>query len=359
MEQFDVFVSGQQTALAFDLLKGYLASKKIPVDQSHVDASCPKFNLRDQPNWITFPFLRQDCAVFGPNIQAAAVKFLKTLDPKVMKDFQPFISLNWKVDTFVQQKLKSNKDPKKDKLSPLINLLNSMELKEAADHIMEFAQRFQEVKMAEDADWSDWLRFIDDCKIPKNWVNSTHFDHILQLFGVPQDQVQAILNRTITESRGLSDSVTEEDGKNVTLRDYSVRWLSKALCGFSCSIVTDVVNLLASMSGLCSLKTEEEVVKMIESFGSLKDRKSSLHGRETREYKRCPEALLLDLEKDDLFSWWVVQSVRPPQVLVQLPQGKLYDELETLCKNFGENVVVFRDSDSTNGGALKNLFNLR
>jgi hypothetical protein len=88
---------------------------------------------------------------------------------------------------------------------------------------------------------------------------------------------------------------------------------------------------------------------MIESFGCLKDRK----------FKRCPEALLLDMEKDDLFTWWVVQSIRPPQVLVQLPEGKLYDNLETMCKNFGENVVVFRDPHSTNGGALKNLFGLK
>ena len=49
---------------------------------------------------------------------------------------------------------------------------------------------------------------------------------------------------------------------------------------------------------------------------------------------------------------------REPHVLVQLPRGKMFDPLEEMCKTFGENVTVFRDPDSTNGPALKNLFQL-
>ena len=333
MQAFQVFVSGQQTPLALAHLKKHLEDRKIALDEARVDASCPKFNLRDHPDWKTFPLVKQDCAVFGHHIKAAAVKFLNTLDPSVMKDFQPYISLTWTIDTPIQDKLK------KGKLAPLIDCLNRMELKESAAHIQDFSQRFQVVKMPANAKWSDWLKFIDDCNIPKHWTNSTDFSKVLQLFGVPDEQVPSILNQKFVEDDGLS----------VELRDYSVRWLSKALCAFSCSIMTDLINLLASMSGFNSLKKEEDVVKMIESFGTLKDCK----------FKRCPDALLLDLEKDDLFTWWVVQSIRPPQkVLVQLPEGQRFDVLEGMCKKFGDHVTVFRDCDSKNQPALINLFHL-
>jgi len=348
-------MSCQQTPMAYDIMKGYLATKKTCIEDADIDASCPPFNLRKTPEWMKIQnnMLRQNCVVFGPKIQAAAVAVLKQLDPKLMKNLAPYVTLKWKVDAFVQSKMK--------KLGPLFAVLEKRGLKEAAAHMADFSLRFQEVNMPAEAQWSDWLDFLKECKIPENWDSCTHFDHVLQLFGVPQDQVADIL-----------DTKHIEFGQEVTMRDYAVRWLSKALCGFSCSIVTDLVNLIASIMSVDSPTVESDVVDMInhlvtdiEKLRRLSTTIQDLGPQAINsvvisdKYRR-PSVIMIDLEKDDLFAWWLILSITPrePDVLVQLPCDEVFDPLEVICKKFGNNVKVFRDPNSINGPALKNLFQL-
>jgi len=387
------FVSGQQTKMAYDILKGCLASMKVKIEDADIKASCPRFNVRGVKEWEDLKIDKQDLPVYGPAIQAASVERLQSLDPKRLRGLAKYVSLEWTLDTFVQSKMK--------KVQPLLKLLNdrskayyakfdstkepsvwrtavhekAMMYKHAATKIGTFVSQFSALKISDLSDdgkaprWVDWRMFISNCGIANDWQTRTHFKDVLGLFdiGVDNDTAQDILTTEIEDG----------DGKKVTLQDHSVTWLSKALCAFKVGIMTDFVNLMSAVNGTFELQKNGEP-RLIESVIAdvIKEKR----------VKWVPEVLLIDGEKDDLYVWLFClnlgsESYNGPRVLVQLPSDKAFDPLEELFLGFDaedmitevngvkitsrlermgipRRVTVFRDPDSTNGEALKKTYGL-
>ena len=145
----------------------------------------------------------------------------------------------------------------------------------------------------------------------------------------------------------------------MSLEQYSLRWLSKAMAGYNVAgCLTDVANLIFAMNGDPPTKvpSEKDVADVIEKVtGKLR----------ARDWAGLwiPSEMVHDAETDDQLAWLLLRHIHncrgtTLQVLVQLPTPTLEaTELEEFDVRFKEQgCETFRDPSSRNAKAIKHTY---
>ena len=145
----------------------------------------------------------------------------------------------------------------------------------------------------------------------------------------------------------------------MSLEQYSLRWLSKAMAGYNVAgCLTDVANLMFAMNGNPPNKkpTEKDVADVIEAVtGKLRA------GRWDELW--IPTEMIHDAETDDQLAWLLLRHVHncrgtQLQVLVQLPTPSFeipeLEKYDTLFREQG--CETFRDPSSRNAKPIQHAY---
>jgi len=245
---------------------------------------------------------------------------------------------SYRLDTFAQKKM--------ERVIHMCDIatttLNIQETdKDAFARVKSFAEKFAELdpwKVSTDSEWKQWV----GQHVPDNYEDNLSFDRLLSNFGV-DDAIAAQVRAY--EIREIKDGKEETN----TLEQASLRWLGKALVGFSPQgRFTDLVNLIFAMKdiepGLDM--SERHIVHVIRDFHQEIKR---LADGERFLFGWMPEVLMHDADYDDMLCWILLDFIRdtlklvPLEVHVQLPVSDEFDGVVTGWKQ-RDSVTVFKDA---------------
>jgi len=320
-----------------------------------VKASLPPFNKK---SFVTSydKLVKLDIPCFGLAIVDATMKLF--VGPQIEQLSQtikveiPKRSL----DSFVKTKAK--------KIGKLVEEArkrpdcSSGENAEAITRLQRFMNDFKELdekSISSPEQWNEWIKARIAPAHHDDWQNCLHFDHILWVFGFEK-----------ATAKELQTMQVEDDGKMVSLEQYSLRWVSKALSAYRVQgTLADVVNLIYAMLGKEKPDSdkEEAIAQGIDEFREKLERK---------DWKELwvPDCLVHDAELDDTLGWLLLKHVhkclnpqgggRLPRVLAQLPppEGEAGQEsLKKLQDKFDElKVETFVDPESKNWKSVMDTF---
>jgi len=225
---------------------------------------------------------------------------------------------------------------------------------EAVEQLARFVGDFERLKPADVPTLAAWNTFVNE-RASEGWEDRLHFDHLLSNFGF-DDTVAERLRHQIYVATDSKTGETEE----VTLEQFSFRWLSKAFTGYNVQgCLTDVTNLVFCMArkGQPEEVDESQVAEVITMTGE-----KIVAGNFADLW--IPTHFVQDAETDDLLSWLVLEHVHKKlktelQVLVQLPADEDFDCIQAFLKELQYTkgrVQVFRDYESRNQAALRDVF---
>jgi len=227
---------------------------------------------------------------------------------------------------------------------------------EAVDKLEYFVAAFTKLKPESVPDQKAWKGFVES-HVQPGWEDKLHFDQLLSNFGFTDMVANSLRNHTYVDMSNMSNG----GGEEVSLEQFSFRWLSKAFAAYSVrGCLTDVANLVYSMAKREQPKPgvkESEVAAVIREVGE-----KILSGNFTDLW--IPTHFAQDAETDDMLSWLLLEHVHKKlrtelQVLVQLPDQQdfdcLGDYLSNLTMTKGR-LKIFRDSESKNQMALCDVF---
>lgn len=337
-DHLNIFVSCQQTQGAFRVLQR-LVSPRISPELATVKLSSPRYNMEDWTvtnhhllEWASFfsdrspP--RYDITCFGVLIARSIVKLFS--HPMFDADRGRINKLlEYAMDTFVQTKVA--------KIMPLVNELSNRGLNDAVAKISKFLVAFPVLKLDDIKNEQDWCTFLKEVGIPDGWETKLHFDHVLGLFGV-----DAVTAQQVRETK------FQDKNETVTLEQYSLRWLSKAIGAYKIvGCLTDVVNLIYAMLKIDPnvKQTELDVCNTIETFGVW------LSNGNFKSHMWIPDVIIHDNEKDDALCVILCRALNAKlEEYVQIPAD--HPQVQDVLKHFPHGFV---DSKSTN---KKNFLNL-
>lgn len=327
-----VFVSGQHTAemwaQVFDITR-----------LRDVRSSSPPFNIAHE----TLVWKKTKCVshvnvpVYGARIRHAIASLFKN-GPLGMKELSAVsdtrITLDNVLDAFVQTKM--------GKVDCLIEQFPIM-----TDRLAAFVNDFRtlrdtDIKSVED--WNDFVaRHVDD----PDWKTRLHAETVLELFGIEPSLITKILT-----TRAGAD-------KTVTMQDFAVTWISKALCAYGPKgCFADVANFIfAITSGDMPTKpTDVSETDVVERIGVFEyDLRNNERWDESGKWlKWIPDVLFVDLEQDDLMCIALARAInKNVRVVVQLPHDVPVGVV-AFCRHMGWD--LFLDKDSKNLSAIRSLF---
>lgn len=338
-EKMQVFVSCQQTKAMYGVLAGLNSVKSVV-------SSCPPFNVREKhKEWNSVLQKQINVPVYGILIPRLikSIFDMPDIHDTLEEVGDTRVSMEYVLDTFVQGKM--------SKVRALIE-----KFPDCTVTLKSFVDMFESRKPTDELKDGEWNALLEKCGIASGWESKLHVDHVLQLFGISDEQSKLILSTTA-------------DKYGTTFKDYAVTWISKALCGYKPKgCLTDVANLIvAMMTGSDQKKapptTHDDVIALLTKFKALLEDDDV--GPKTLW---IPDVMLMDLETDDIACVALVIGVLRrlekkysgfPQGLdvhVQLPV-KIQLSICAFVDYMGWQVV--RDPDTRNAEAVCALFGVK
>jgi len=332
----DVFCSHQHTALAYAQMKVFVGS-----NPRSLKASLPPFNKKHAQ--VPYPNLVElDVPCFGIDIVNATMDLFASKDIRDLSMKLGVAIPTRSLDTFVKTKL--------HKVRELVNAARARDdsdrNSEAIERLDGFVSAFEALTPSDVTSWEQWDCFVAKHVVRQDWHAHLHFEHVLSNFGFEPE--------TAAE---LGKQQYQDEDKLVTLEQYSLRWLSKALSAYRVpATLSDVVNLVFAMLQ-SEASTEASIANHIRDFAQRV---------ENREWKCMwiPDCLVFDGEVDDTLTWLLLKYVhtcrgepRKPYVLAQLPKDIGKEPLRKVMRLLKKhNVRVFVDPESRNGKSVKENF---
>lgn len=257
----------------------------------------------------------------------------------------------YKLNVFAQKKMK--------KVRIMCQEARKLHLNEhnvaAIAKIETFSKKFEELS-AETvptlALWNKWMRSF----VPEGYMEKLDFEVMLSNFGVDDAVAKEIRKLPYSETDAKTGKM-----ETVTLEQYGLRWLGKAMAGFNPDgCLTDVVNAVVAMlykdNKSIGHMSEKEVLQALSEFEN-KVRRNKL------DDLWIPTHLIHDAESDDMLVWGLLEHLHESQntklqVTVQLPDTALLDQVveSWLRKGLVEESAVFKDPSSANIDALLHNF---
>ena len=223
---------------------------------------------------------------------------------------------------------------------------------EAVRRLERFIDGFVALRASDIASPEAWDRWVCGHTGP-GWMDKLEFSALLSNFGFDEPAAKALQTTEIDDP--------QDDGtvKMVSLEQYSLRWLSKAMAGYNVSgCLTDVASLVFAMNGAppAEKPSERDVVNVIENVTS------KIRAGDWLDLW-VPSAMVHDAERDDILAWLLLRHIHQCRgtelaVLVQLPTPKPeFPELEKLDELFKRHgCETFRDPSSRNASAIKHTY---
>ena len=223
---------------------------------------------------------------------------------------------------------------------------------DAVDKLEHFVEDFKKLKPESVPDPEAWKAFVES-HVPPGWEDRLRFDQLLSNFGFTEMAAESLRKHIYMDT-------SNGEGEEVSLEQFSFRWLSKAFAAYNVrGCLTDVTNLVFCMAKREQPKhvEESEVAAVIREVGE-----KILSGNFTGLW--IPTHFVQDAETDDMLSWLLLEHVHKKlrtelQVLVQLPDQQHFDcirdYLSDLTMTKGR-LKIFRDSESKNQLALCDVF---
>lgn len=331
----DIYMSGQQTDLAYEIISYFSDAKKVV-------CSSPPFNVRKaKKEWSKFTHI--SCPSYG---MAISNKLEKIFSIPMLKQFFRIkgIRLPTRVfDTFWLKKLR--------KIERFYEFLVANGYEDQADKINEIVDDLAQIDFKKDDAVEKYNELLKTHFSDMNIEDNLEFSKFLRLFNLPDDFIQRV----------LTEKVPNEDE---TYAHHSLRWIINAISchkmGPGC--MTDVVNTIFAMM---DRKTptediEEEVVCTLGCFAHILEN----HEEEKSDLAELwlPEVYIADMESDDELSYGLLCYVKylmemkdmetnHIHLICQVPQGfEPFVSMVRRCREY-----VFEDPDSANRDAL-NLY---
>lgn len=350
-----LFICGQHTEAAWTICKEWFKEDGIPVPGATASScSTPPFNVPELPKGsASFPddFKQLNVPCYGGILDEVMTLF----DDKKFKACAARMKIKipeYKIDSFLKGKMRDVR----------AMLLAARELpgfrgknEAAADKLEAFADAFENIKDDKFKAHVDWTEFMAK-HVSGKWESKLSFDDVLSNFGF-EDKFAKALREKATEVKDEKQGTTQ----TVTWQHQGLRWVSKAMTGFKpAGCLTDVVNLVFAMEGYsqADVKWVEKDVEKGLTEAQIKDVIRTFRQRQESGYKKpdsklwVPTHMMVDCESDDMLAWCLVESIKKPKVLVQLPIESKADNIEKfLCKS--SDCKVFRDPGSRNMKALE------
>lgn len=349
------FLSGQQTTTMFNFFNNY----------DFVRASAPQFNrklvkndekLQDQHDLISIKNI--SLPVYSTRLMESLYRLFTTSEIVQFAKNQNVTLPVWRFNKMFTKRVGPYKDLQYGAVQPLLDYLSSNREEKSVERICLFLD--QAVKFVnEDPTVTEWFN-LTDTHFPIGWREKTHYDTVLQLFGV-------------------SDSVARNVARNVNMTHSSVRWIVQAMnCltlvnpNSNVGCFTDVVNGIFAMMDEFSVRDGDPAVYISSRIDYFT---SSLQNEDFLNSLWIPKYHYHDAENDDMLLNMLFKYVRvrntsdpvslntetcsfdrlePLKTFVQLPTNTetfSYDALERYFTSF-EHTSVFRDPDSANHEAL-------
>jgi len=320
-----------------------------------IKASMPPFNKRtkEQAVDIAYPdIVELDVPCFGLSIVNATMALFDNEQSRHIADDLGVRIPKFQLNTFIQTKVW--------KVRTLIDEANRREDKdrggnpEAIRKLRDFVDAFEKLSADVISSPKDWDEFVGKYIVAshlEDWQSLLHFDHVLSLFGFEPD--------TATTLRAHP---YKDEGKDITLEQHSLRWLSKALSAYNIlGTLTDVVNLIFAMlkRDKPTSVSEENITQVIQEFTT------KLQSNDFKDMW-IPDCMVFDGELDDMLAWLLLKYVhkcrnesKKPYVLAQLPPDLGEKPLDDVKKWLeGKNVQTFVDPNSRNGKTVKRVLGL-
>jgi len=326
-----IFMTGQQTQKALEIASAHLA------DTVEIRASCPPFNVRCWNDAV--PVQCFNAAAFGTEIPKAIITL--TRHPLIANAMcaLSIAPLKMSLNTFAVDQVKRVRA-----ITKYLRCRSTQNYGAVVDKMESFVERFSKCKSSDFDNEQAWLEFRQqECGLPADCDRRLHFDHVLQMFGCSDE-----LSKEIRQAQR-----NQEEGA-MKLEHYALRPLVRALSGYNLQgCIADIVNYCyVALSKSTANQSEQDVLATLHAFGD------AFADDSARKRLWVPDIYIQDAEHDDMITWAILKVLNPAlEVIVQLPCGDVFNALEHQFTSM-DNVRVFRDRDSTNGGPIQRFFKL-
>ena len=201
----------------------------------------------------------------------------------------------------------------------------------------------------------EWYAFVSSELKTNDWKNehTLHVQHVLQLFGLTEDESKACAGTRFKIVDGKEDKTQRGE------RWRALEWLTKMISGGygPAGATSDVVNLIFALE---RKERGQSVAEVVDAF-----RERRLEGNDLSGLRDLPTVMINDGEFDDTLAWKLLYHLHSIQntlgafkVFMQVPDFEASDFKDTDDRPFfrtlttvlhSANVEIVRDAQSKNG----------